>query len=85
MPEISRFLGIVIAMYYNDHEPPHFHVSFQSCFATVAIHGGAIRGYLPPHVKRSVETWRRQHEPELAYCWGLARDKMPLIRIPPLA
>ena len=28
MPEISRFLGIIITMYYNDHNPPHFHVRY---------------------------------------------------------
>ena len=28
MPEISRFLGIVIAMFYNDHAPPHFHAMY---------------------------------------------------------
>jgi hypothetical protein len=37
MPEISRFLGIVIAMFYNDHEPPHFHVRYGERRASVAI------------------------------------------------
>jgi uncharacterized protein DUF4160 len=37
LPEISRFLGIVIAMFYNDHEPPHFHVRYGERRAIVAI------------------------------------------------
>jgi len=37
MPEISRFLGIVIGMFYNDHAPPHFHARYGSHQAVIAI------------------------------------------------
>jgi len=51
MPEISRFLGIIIAMYYNDHRPPHFHAKYGSFEALIEIEtGGVIRGHLPPRV-----------------------------------
>jgi hypothetical protein len=36
MPEISRLLGIVIAMYYNDHDPPHFHAKYGAFEVTVS-------------------------------------------------
>ncbi len=43
MPRISEFFGIVISMYYNDHEPPHFHVSYAEHEAVVTIGAGACR------------------------------------------
>jgi hypothetical protein len=39
MPEISRFLGVVIAMYYNDHDPPHFHALYDDFEVTVRVRG----------------------------------------------
>jgi len=42
MPEISRFLGIVIAMYYNDHAPPHFHAKYGDFEIRVEIESGVI-------------------------------------------
>ena len=51
MPEISRFLGIVIAMYYNDHAPPHFHARYGDYEAVIAVATGeVIDGSLPPRV-----------------------------------
>ena len=48
MPELSRFLGIVIAIYYRDHAPPHFHAVYGEHEATIDIHTGAETGHLPP-------------------------------------
>jgi hypothetical protein len=51
VPEISRFLGIVITMYVNDHEPPHFHVRYAEYWATFAIDAlELLEGQLPPRV-----------------------------------
>lgn len=51
MPVISRFLGIVIAMYYNDHAPPHFHAKHGGFEAVIGIASGeVIDGELPPRV-----------------------------------
>lgn len=51
MPEISRFLGIVITMYFNDHNPPHFHVRYESSRAIVGINPLELReGHLPARV-----------------------------------
>jgi hypothetical protein len=51
MPEISRFFGIVIRMYFNDHGPPHFHAAYDGAEATVRIFPAGVRaGRLPPRV-----------------------------------
>ncbi len=30
MPELSRFFGVIITLYYDDHGPPHFHIRYGS-------------------------------------------------------
>jgi hypothetical protein len=47
MPVLSRFLGIVIVMYYRDHEPAHFHALYADCEITVAIETGVVDGRFP--------------------------------------
>ena len=42
VPEISRFLGIIIKMFYNDHAPPHFHAQYQNYKATFSIKTGQV-------------------------------------------
>ena len=46
MPEICRFLGIFIAIHYDDHTPPHFHAKYGECEATVRMADGALTGDL---------------------------------------
>jgi len=59
MPEISRFLGVVIAMYYNEHAPPHFHAKYGSHRAAFAIDDlRMIEGNLP-HREDLKENWHR--------------------------
>ena len=84
MPEISRFLGIVIAIYYRDHAPPHFHAVYGEFHATIAIRDGAVNGYLPKRVLANVEEWRILHQEELAAAWRLAQAGLPLLTIEPL-
>ena len=84
MPEISRFLGIVIAMYYRDHSLPHFHAVYGELEATIDIRTGAMSGRLPKRGLAHVQDWRRLHESELLSAWELARAAMPLPRIAPL-
>ncbi|MGB5452023.1 MAG: DUF4160 domain-containing protein [Sedimenticolaceae bacterium] len=85
MPEISRFLGIIIAMYYNDHAPPHFHAKYGDFEAVIAIDKGEIvDGHLPPRVLGLVQEWREHHKIELAEDWKLARERKALKRIEPL-
>lgn len=48
MPEISRFYGIIIYMYIDDHNnPPHFHVWYNGYEAIITIEEGIVMGSLP--------------------------------------
>ena len=85
MPEISRFFGIVIAMYYDDHAPPHFHVRYGEHKAIMAIDGlGTVEGYLPPRALGLVTEWATLHRDELREDWTLAEKHAPLKKISPL-
>lgn len=84
MPEISRFFGIVIAMYHNEHEPPHFHARYAGQVIVVRISDGEVEGYLAPRARTLVLEWWRMHRDALAENWRLAREGMPLNRIEPL-
>lgn len=85
MPEISRFLGIVIAMYYNDHAPPHSHAMYGNREARVSIESGAVlSGSLPTRAMRLVLEWLGLHRAELVEDWHRAEQRRPLIRIEPL-
>ena len=66
MPEISRFFGIIITMYFSDHQPPHFHVHYGDFKAQVSIDSISIlRGNLPPRVFGLVAEWALVHRDEL--------------------
>jgi hypothetical protein len=84
MPEISRFLGIVIRMYYRDHAPPHFHAEYGENEVTVEIEGGVVEGRFPRRALSAVLDWYELHRDELASNWDLARSEQPLNRIDPL-
>jgi hypothetical protein len=85
MPEISRFYGIVIKMYYNDHQPPHFHAEYSGEKMIVEIRTLAvISGRLPPRAMGLLMEWAAQHRPELEQDWEQARGSQPLARIAPL-
>ncbi len=85
MPEISRFLGIIIAMYYKDHPPPHFHARYGDFEAVIAIESGEVLGgRLPPRVLGLVQEWREYHRMELTEDWQLARERKALKQIEPL-
>lgn len=54
MPEICRFLGIVIYMLYDDHRPPHFHAEYGEYHITVNILTGVVEGKFPKRALRAV-------------------------------
>ena len=85
MPEISRFFGIIIAMYYNDHPPPHFHVRYGQQKAIIEIHSLSIlEGKLSTRVLGLVIEWASSHQAELLQNWYLARQQEPLESVQPL-
>lgn len=85
MPEVSRFFGIVIKMYFSDHEPPHFHAEYGEHQAVIDIHRLAlIGGHLSPRVLGLVIEWASQHQADLLKLWERAVTHQPLHKIPPL-
>ncbi|MDQ6900574.1 MAG: DUF4160 domain-containing protein [Candidatus Dormibacteraeota bacterium] len=85
MPRLSAFYGIVIAMYHNDHEPPHFHARYGGEQAQVSLDTLAIlNGSLPPRALRLVQQWARMHRAELDTAWQRARAGLNLDAIEPL-
>jgi hypothetical protein len=79
MPEISRFFGMVIAMYYNDHAPPHFHVRYGGQKAVIGIDPIEILGgRLSPRARALVFEWAALHQAELMADWELARQQAQL-------
>ena len=85
MPEISRFYGIVIKMYFADHAPPHFHAEYAEYEARVAIDNLAVlTGELPPRAMGLVAEWASLHQQELQTLWERATKLEALNRIDPL-
>ena len=84
MPEISRFLGIIIAMYYNDHSPPGY-ARYGDAKAEIEIQSLTIlAGKLPSRVLGLVIEWASQHQEELLMHWELARQHQQFKAIKPL-
>ena len=85
MPEISRFFGIIIAMFFDDHNPPHFHARYGNDNAVIKIPDlTVLEGYLQPRALGLVMEWAAIHKDELLSDWELAKDKKPLFPVEPL-
>ncbi len=85
MPEICRFFGMVVFMFYNDHPPPHFHVRYGDQRAIIDIRSLAVlQGRLTPKALALVTEWAALHQSELLAVWDQARTGQPLARIAPL-
>ncbi len=75
MPVISRFLGIIISMYWDDHLPPHFHAKYGEYEITVNIEAGVIEGKFPKRALRLVLEWYESHKVVLIENCELCRNK----------
>lgn len=85
MPEISRFLGIVIRMFTSEHNPPHFHAIYNEFEAQFAIDSlDIIEGKLPPRIHGIVIEWASIHQKEILQNWKNLRNKQPIKKIKPL-
>ena len=83
MPEISRFYGIIIKMYFwpSEHQPPHIHAIYQGYIIAIALNDyRAISGWLPDKAKALVIEWMKLHQTELQEMW----DKQVFKKISPL-
>ena len=85
MPEISLFYGIRVTMYYDDHNPPHFHVEYAGNKAIIDIlNASVMRGALPNKQLKLVLAWCVLPQDELMQNWELSKQSLPLNRINPL-
>lgn len=84
MPEISRFYGIIVYMFFMDHNPPHFHVKYQEYEATINIEDGMVRGELPRRALNLIYEWLDLHKKELFQNWKLMEQRKPFNKIEPL-
>ena len=85
MPVLAIFFGILIKMFHDDHNPPHFHAEYGEYRAVVAVASGKLlAGRLPKRVQQLVEEWRRSHVDELRGAWSDAQSARQPRRIRPL-
>ena len=84
MPTISMFYGIIISMFFDDHNPPHFHAKYQEYRAIFSIAGELLEGDLPLNKKQLVLAWAEIHRDELSADWELAKNKEEIYKIEPL-
>ena len=85
MPELCRFYGIVIRMYFDEHGPPHFHALYGGDEALVAIDSlTVLHGHLPPRALGLVVEWALRRQAELKEAWNLAKRLETPGRIAPL-
>lgn len=85
MSEISRFFGIIIRMFFDDHDPPHIHVEYQGCKAIFDFNGNLINGNLNSMTAtRLVREWIDLRINELEVDWTLAQAGKQMNKIDPL-
>jgi len=82
MPTIAWFYGIAIQMYYNDHNPPHFHARYGGAKAILRISDGEIiAGRLPPTAARLLKEWAVARRQELEHNWECGRTAQPMQKV----
>ena len=85
MPIVSMFFGIIVRMYYDEHNPPHVHVEYQARRALFDFHGNILAGELRSRTAtRLVREWIDLHKKALENNWEAAQMGEALRDIPPL-
>ena len=85
MPEISRFYGIIIAIFYDDNNPPHFHARYGKQKVAIAIKTlNVLEGKIPARALGMTIEWASMHKEELLKDWELAKNNQPPNKIEPL-
>jgi len=85
MPEICRFFGIIIRMFYDEHNPPHFHAEYQAQKAVFDFRGNMLKGNLNSRTAvKLVREWIDIHFVELEQAWTAARQYQAIKKIDPL-
>jgi hypothetical protein len=84
MPTIAVILGMAIVFYYDDHEPPHFHVrapGFKARINLADLSASEVNGRMRPQDLARLRAWAGRHRPELYENWTRARRRQPLVPI----
>src|SRR5438552_14396463 len=85
MPRISEFYGIVIEMYWNDHNPPHFHATYSGQNVSVNIATFEVmEGRISNRARRLIQEWASLHQHELLERWHQVRNRQTPPTIEPL-
>lgn len=85
MPVLAAFLGMIIRMYHEDHNPPHIHVQYGEFEAIAEIKSGSLlQGRLPPRVHKLLREWLKIRRRDLLNAWSDAQENRQLKRIKPL-
>ncbi len=85
MPEICRFFGIVISMFYDDHDPPHFHATYGGKSAKISVKGlRVLEGKFSKRALRLIKEWAKKNQKKLMEDWELARHGKRPSKIQPL-
>ncbi len=84
MPTISMFYGIAITMNYREHNPPHFHATYQDYEVSIEIKSGNVTGVMPKRALKMLFEWMELHKDELLVDWELACNRKSLLKIEPL-
>ena len=85
MPEICRFYGIVVRIFWRDHGPPHFHAEYGEHEALIGIETlDVLHGSPPPKAHGLIMEWAAQQRQELWENWERAAERQTLRKIGPL-
>jgi hypothetical protein len=85
MPTLSSFFGIVISMYWNDHQPPHFHARYAENEVVIGLETLELEaGHLPRRAMGLVLEWAGEHRAELWENWERVQNQQPILPIAPL-
>lgn len=85
MPYVSMFFGIIIRMFYNEHNPPHFHAEYQGQVGVFDFDGKMTEGSMRSKTaRRLIRDWAKLHREELEQNWNRAMQKQEILKIDPL-
>lgn len=84
MPEISKFYGIIVSLYWYDHNPPHVHFTYGEYECSISVFDRVVDGEAPAKVIAKVNEWMNLHEAEILSLWEKAQKGDKLGRIEPL-
>jgi hypothetical protein len=84
MPEISRFYGIIIRMFFNEHNPPHFHAEYGEYKIVVDLNDEVVKGFMPKRALKLIFEWLELHKNELIANWKRCQNEDVPKKIEPL-